>query len=111
MAVAGGSAVRPPYPRPVRSPLRSRTRRPTLLPARLRTRRAPIRRPGLLGALGAADQAVLRFLRTRAPHDPAAEAAFKTLGTIGEFAAVWVATGLAGAAADRPRRERWLLGA
>ena len=70
-----------------------------------------MRRPGLAGALGDADQAVLRFLRTRAPHDPATEGFFKTLGTIGEYAGVWVGIGLAGAAADPPRRRRWLLGA
>ncbi len=65
----------------------------------------------MLGALGAADQAVLRFLRTKAPHDRTTEAAFKTLGAVGEYAAVWVTVGLAGAAADQPRRSRWLLGA
>ena len=70
-----------------------------------------MRRPGLLGALGAADQAVLRFLRTKAPHDAVTEGAFKALGTIGEYAAVWAALGLAGAAADAPRRRRWLIGA
>jgi membrane-associated phospholipid phosphatase len=92
-------------------PLRSRKPRRRLLPARLRTRRAPARRPGVLGALGAADQAVLRFLRTKAPHDQVTEGLFKTLGTVGEYAAVWVAVGLAGAAADPVRRRRWLLGA
>ena len=81
------------------------------LPAALRTRRAPKRRPGVLGALGAADQAVLRFLRTRAPHDTGTEAVFKTLGTVGEYAAVWIGVGLAGAAADEVRRSRWLLAA
>ena len=50
------------------------------LPAVLRTRRAPARRPGLLGALGAADQSVLRFMRTKAPHGPGTEAVFKALG-------------------------------
>ena len=70
-----------------------------------------MRRPGLLGALGAADQAVLRSLRTKAPHDAVTEGAFKALGTIGEYAAVWAALGLAGAAADAPRRRRWLIGA
>lgn len=82
-----------------------------MLPARLRTRRVPARKPGLAGAFGAGDQAVLRFLRTRAPHDAATESAFKALGTIGEYAAVWVAIGLAGAAADQARRKRWLIGA
>jgi membrane-associated phospholipid phosphatase len=95
----------------VRSFPRPTKRRRRLLPARLRARRAPLRRPGPLGALGAADQAVLRFLRTKAPHDAVTEAAFKTLGAIGEYAAVWAAIGLAGAAADAPRRPRWLLGA
>jgi membrane-associated phospholipid phosphatase len=92
-------------------PTRPARRRRSLLPARLRTRRAPVRRPGVLGALGAADQAVLRFLRTKAPHDPVTEGVFKTLGTVGEYAAVWMAVGLAGAASDAPRRRRWLLGA
>ena len=79
--------------------LRAKRRKPRL-PARLRTRRAPVRRPGIRGALGAADQAALRWLRTKAPHDPATETVFKTLGTVGEYAAVWIAVGLAGAAAD-----------
>jgi membrane-associated phospholipid phosphatase len=82
-----------------------------LLPGRLRTRRTPTRRPGVLGALGAADQAVLRFLRTKAPHDAVTEGVFKGLGMVGEYAAVWVAIGIAGAAADAPRRPRWLLAA
>jgi undecaprenyl-diphosphatase len=86
-------------------------RRKPRLPARLRTRRAPARRPGIRGALGAADQAVLRWLRTKAPHDPAIEAVFKTLGAVGEYAAVWVAVGVAGAAVDERKRPRWLLGA
>ena len=54
---------------------------------------------------------MLRFLRTKAPHDRTTEAAFKALGAVGEYAAVWVTVGLAGAAADAPRRRRWLLGA
>ena len=54
---------------------------------------------------------MLRFLRTKAPHDPATETVFKTLGLVGEYAAVWVAVGLAGAASDAARRRRWLLGA
>ena len=77
----------------------------------LRTRRRPARPPGIAGLLGAADQAGLRFLRTKAPHDPVTERVFKTLGGIGEFAAVWSATGLTGAAVDSLRRQRWLLAA
>ena len=86
-------------------------RRIDWLLARLRTRRAPTRKPGLAGAFGAADQAVLRFLRTRAPHDPATESFVKSLGIIGEWAAVWVAIGVAGATADAEKRKRWLIGA
>lgn len=54
---------------------------------------------------------MLRFLRTKAPHDPTTETVFKALGLAGEYAAVWVAVGLAGAASDAARRRRWLLGA
>lgn len=80
------------------------------LPDRLRHRRPPARKPGILGALGAADQAVLRFLRTKAPHDEPVETVFKGLGLIGEYAAVWIAIGAAGSAADPARRTRWALG-
>ena len=103
-----------PYPRVgVRSPWRKTEpeRRIDWLLARLRTRRAPSRNPGVLGALGAADQAVLRFLRTKAPHDPGTEGIVKGLGVIGEWAAVWVAIGAAGAAVDAPKRQRWLIAA
>ncbi|MDX6586586.1 MAG: hypothetical protein QOI31_1059 [Solirubrobacterales bacterium] len=86
-------------------------RRIDRLLARIRTRRAPARKPGVLGVLGAGDQAVLRFLRTKAPHDPATESVVKGLGIIGEHAAVWAAIGLAGAASDPDRRQRWLIGA
>ena len=86
-------------------------RRIDWLLARIRTRRAPTRKPGLAGALSAADQTVLRFLRTKAPHDPATESFVKGLGIIGEWAAVWVAIGAAGATADPAKRRRWLIGA
>lgn len=56
---------------------------------------------------GALDQAVLRFLRTR-NHEPAVEKPMQALGLSGEYGAVWVATGLVGAATDRERRLRWL---
>jgi len=64
-----------------------------------------------MGTLGAADQAILRFLRTKAPHDPATEGVVKGLGMIGEWAAVWVAIGVAGAATDSAKRKRWLIAA
>jgi membrane-associated phospholipid phosphatase len=56
------------------------------------------------------DRQILIAMRTRG-HPPAAEAAAKALALLGEWGAVWVAIGLAGALADQPRRERWLRGA
>jgi membrane-associated phospholipid phosphatase len=46
-------------------------------------------------------------MRTRG-HSPAIESAMKGLATAGEWGAVWVAIGVAAAAADPRRRERWL---
>ncbi|MDQ2675932.1 MAG: phosphatase PAP2 family protein [Actinomycetota bacterium] len=86
-------------------------RRIDWLLARRRAPRSPIRKPGLVGTLGAADQAILRFFRTKAPHDPVSEGIVKGLGLIGEHAAVWAAIGLAGAARDEERRGRWLIAA
>ena len=82
-------------------------RRRLPLPTRLRHRRAPIRKPGPIGALGAADQWLLRQLRTRAHVEPLVTV-MKGLGWAGEWGAVWVATGLSSAAADPERRGRWL---
>ncbi len=73
--------------------------------------RSPVRKPGIVGALGIADQAILRFFRTKAPHGPASEGVVKGLGLIGEHAAVWALIGLTGAARDQERRERWLIAA
>lgn len=86
-------------------------RRIDWLLARMRTRRAPAKKPGITSALSAADQSVLRFLRTKAPHDPTTEGLVKGLGTIGEWAAIWVAIGVSGAATDPEKRRRWLIGA
>lgn len=55
---------------------------------------------------GDLDQALLRALRTRG-HAAPVEAAMKGLGLAGEYGAVWIALGLAGAATDPPRRARW----
>jgi undecaprenyl-diphosphatase len=83
-------------------------RRGRFLPARLRARsEVKRRRNPLLRVLGDLDQALLRVLRTRA-HQPPVEAAMKGLGAAGEWAAVWIALGAGAAAADRPRRPRWL---
>jgi membrane-associated phospholipid phosphatase len=62
-----------------------------------------------MAALGDADQAVLRLLRTRG-HDEPVETAMKALGMAGEFAAIWVATGAIGASIDERRRAQWLAG-
>jgi membrane-associated phospholipid phosphatase len=63
-----------------------------------------------LAILGDLDQAALRFLRTRG-HGPVTETAMKALGLSGEYGAVWLALGLAGAATDEARRPRWLAAA
>jgi hypothetical protein len=74
--------------------LRQRTaKRPRgLLPGRRVTRH----RNPVLAALGDADQALLRLLRTRGHTEPA-ETVMKALGMAGEYAAIWVLTGAAGA--------------
>ena len=74
-----------------------------------KTRRAIIaeKMKGPASWAGAADQALLRFLRTRG-HDPVTETAMKGLGLSGEYGAVWLALGATGAAADPGRRSRWL---
>ena len=64
----------------------------------------------MLAALGDADQAVLRFLRTRGHGEPA-ETVMKALGVCGELAAIWVAIGAAGASIDERRRGQWLTAA
>jgi membrane-associated phospholipid phosphatase len=61
----------------------------------------------VLGRLARLDRRLLRGMRTRL-HQPPAERAAKALGMAGEWGAVWVAIGLAGAAVDPTRRERWL---
>ncbi|MEZ5076237.1 MAG: phosphatase PAP2 family protein [Solirubrobacterales bacterium] len=73
-----------------------------------RSRRAvwQARGSGALAVAGELDRLALRALRTRG-HAPAAEGAMKALGLAGEYGAIWVALGLAGAAADRCRRARW----
>jgi membrane-associated phospholipid phosphatase len=67
----------------------------------------PVRRPGVIGFLGWLDQSVLWLMRTRG-HSQPIEGAMRALGTAGEWAAVWLALGLAGAASDERRRRRWL---
>jgi undecaprenyl-diphosphatase len=52
------------------------------------------------------DEAGLRLART-VGHTPAAERAVARFSSLGEHGALWLALGLAGAAVDRPRRDRW----
>jgi membrane-associated phospholipid phosphatase len=70
-------------------------------------RRVAPRNP-VLAALGRADQAVLRFLRTRG-HQPPVEAVMRALGAAGEYGAVWAAVVTGGAAIDGRRRRSWAI--
>ncbi len=79
----------------------------SLSPRSLLARR---RRHPVLAALGDADQATLRFLRTRGHAEPV-ETIMKALGLSGELAAIWVAIGSAGASIDERRRGQWLAAA
>ena len=93
------------YPGRVLERLRPDPRRRTglrLLPGR----RLPPRNP-VLAALGRADQAALRFLRTRGHGEPV-ETLVKALGLCGEYAAVWAVIGAVGASIDDKRRRQWL---
>jgi membrane-associated phospholipid phosphatase len=73
-----------------------------LLPGRRVRRSNPV-----LAALGDADQALLRFLRTRG-HDEPVETAMKSLGMAGEYGAVWAGIGTVGASVDERRRGQWI---
>jgi membrane-associated phospholipid phosphatase len=68
-----------------------------------------VRRPNpVLAALGDADQALLRFLRTRGHAEPV-ETVVKALGLAGEYAAVWAGLGAVGASVDERRRGQWIV--
>jgi membrane-associated phospholipid phosphatase len=53
------------------------------------------------------DERLLRLART-AGHSPGAERAVARFSKLGERGAIWLVVGLAGAALDRERRERWV---
>jgi undecaprenyl-diphosphatase len=87
--------------------LRRQQPRRLRLPAGVSRRQAKRRRSPLLAAIGDADQAFLRLLRVRAPHDRRTEAVMKAFAAAGEWGAAWIAIGAAGAALDPDRRPRW----
>src|SRR4051812_7512776 len=70
----------------------------------IKPRRRPNRVPA---ALGNADQALLRLLRTRGHAEPV-ETAMQTLGMAGEFGSIWAGIGAVGASVDERRRGQWL---
>ena len=85
-------------------------RRPPIVPlpfARRRKIGPPVRRPGVLGFFGWLDQTVLWLMRTRGHFEPL-ETGMRGLGIAGEWATVWTAVGLTGAARDASRRNRWI---
>ena len=91
----------------MRGPFRSKRRRRSRLislPGRKVARPNPI-----LRALGDADQAVLRFLRTRGHPEPV-ETMMQAIGICGEYGAIWFASGAIGASIDDKRRRQWLTG-
>lgn len=71
-------------------------------------RRVKRRQNPIFAALGDADQAILRFLRTRGHQEPV-ETAMKTLGMAGEFGAIWAGIGTVGASVDERRRGQYLV--
>ena len=85
---------------------RSETKRPRAIS--LPGRRVPRQNP-ILRALGDADQAVLRFLRTRGHPEPV-ETMMQAIGICGEYGAIWFASGAIGASIDDKRRRQWLTG-
>jgi undecaprenyl-diphosphatase len=56
---------------------------------------------------GALDEALFRRVRSLARDEPTIRVV-RRFSALGEHAAVWLVTGAAGAALDRPRRARWV---
>jgi membrane-associated phospholipid phosphatase len=69
------------------------------------SRRSPLGRA--LQVVGAADQRLLLTLRTRG-HSEGLDRVVGALGSFGEMGAGWIGIGVAGAALDPSRRDRWL---
>jgi hypothetical protein len=80
---------------------------PVADPVARRSLSARLRAGPLARAIATADVRCYRLLREHG-HDQAVEVPIRRFSRLGEHAAVWVALGLAGAAADRTRRASWL---
>jgi membrane-associated phospholipid phosphatase len=89
-----------PAVKPAAAPLRAD-------PAARRSLRARLRGGPLARVIARFDVWLYRLLR-RHGHDAAIERPVRRFSRLGEHAAIWLALGLTGAAADRPRRGRWL---
>jgi len=83
---------------------------PVADPAARQSLRARMAAGPLARAVATADITLYRLLREHG-HDPPLELPIRRFSRLGEHAAIWLALGLAGAAADAPRRSRWLRGA
>jgi membrane-associated phospholipid phosphatase len=80
---------------------------PAADPAARRSLRARWSSGPLGRAIATLDVRLFGLLREHG-HDPALEQPIRRFSSLGEHAAVWLALGLAGAAADAPRRAHWL---
>jgi hypothetical protein len=80
---------------------------PAADPAARRSLRARWRSGPLGRAVATVDVRLFGLLREHG-HEPALERPIRRFSSLGEHAAVWLAIGLAGAAADRSRRAHWL---
>ena len=80
---------------------------PATDPAARRSLRARWSSGPLGRAVAKVDVRLFGLLREHG-HDPAIELPIRRFSSLGEHAAVWLVLGLAGAAADPPRRSDWL---
>ena len=83
------------------------TAAPAADPAARRSLRTRLRGGALARAVARADIRLYRLLRDHG-HEAVIEQSVRRFSQLGEHAAIWVALGLAGAAADGERRPSWL---
>jgi hypothetical protein len=79
-------------------------------PAARRSLRARLTAGPVARAIAKVDVRLYRLLREHGVESPL-ELPVRRFSRLGEHAAIWLALGLAGAAADPPRRGHWLRGA